>query len=803
MTTKVKESKTKLQSGITHLNQQYDSSITELGKVNEKIDQLFKKTNNLEELCLTVKDQSNDLVSLTREIREKNELYECVKQANNLQKELKKLEKLLNKNAFIQASKVCKSATSNFNQFSDLLNKYENEENQESKENINLYIWLKEDLEKKNERLVNELTKMSSKLWEINENEKQKSIQFFSILQVNETPIHFSNLYQSLIDCNIINKKIQELCNKLYNNFLLPFIDDTTTKIVIKEFENSKQWSVNLLNEEKQQKEEKEEYNKEQKEEKQKKEEKENQKESETEEKKKTTIEDNQFFEKESKLLAILSNISQLFKFLFTYFSQEKIEEKKEINKEAKKENEKEKEQKEEKEINKETKNKNENEKEKSNNNNLKTIIKLIGKELVNKLINLVAEKYLKPLLVNKEFLFHKGSQEIYLKIQKKTKKFEILLNELGFIPTKEETLTTLLSQIIPNHINLIKGKIIFEARELMLTTDHSMVQIESRKEENENENEKKINNQNETQFQSQLQNPFEFESCQISINVQKIVEIIRNALNDSINSEFEEVSIALFQATRDIIYLFKTVYLSHHFQQFLTIPHFCSIFYNDCQYISYNLLLLCAPLRTYFPKTNLMAIATLVDLIPELKRIGNQTYMDMLMSQANNQRGFLNISNGDLREIQQSFRRIKHGVGQIAKMCEKVLQKTMFQKTLIFLHNFFGEEIINQIIQRGDIYDEEATVIQESIKLHLQFINSSMNNVDDEQSRLQLSCFERLEIVGQLFVVKLDTIRKMLQEKKLNIFTQKEIVSLIEVLFSKDTKRTEFIEEVKKTIKE
>ncbi|KAJ6250942.1 centromere/kinetochore protein zw10 [Anaeramoeba flamelloides] len=797
MTTKVKESKTKLQSGITNLNQQYDSSITELGKVNEKIDQLFKKTNNLEALCLTVKDQSNDLVALTREIREKNELYECVKQANNLQKELKKLEKLLNKNAFIQASKVCKSATNNFNQFSDLLNKYENEENKESKENINLYIWLKEDLEKKNERLVNELTKISSKLWEINENEKQKSIQFFSILQVNETPIHFSNLYQSLIDCNIINKKIQELCNKLYNTFLLPSIDDTKAKIIIKEFENSKQWTINLLKEEKQQKEEKP-----QKEEKQQKEEKENQKESETEEKKKTTIEDNQFFEKEFKLLTILSNITQLFKFLFTYFSQEKIEEEQEINKEAKKENEKEKEQKEEKEINKESKN--EKEKEKSNNNNLKTIIKLIGEELVNKLINLVAEKYFKPLLENKEFLFHKGSQEIYLKIQKKTKKFEILLNELGYNSTKEETLTTLLSQIIPNHINLIKGKIIFEARKLMLTTDHSMVQIESKKEENENENEneKKINNQNETQFQSRLQNPFEFESCQISKNVQKLVEIIRNTLNDSINSEFEEISVALFQSTRDIIYLFKTVYLSHHFQQFLTIPHFCSIFYNDCQYISYNLLLLCAPLRTYFPKPILMSIATLVDLIPELKRIGNQTYMDMLMSQANNQRGFLNISNGDLREIQQSFRRIKHGVGQIAKMCEKVLQKTMFQKTLIFLHNFFGEEIINQIIQRGDIYNEEATVIQESIKLHLQFINSSMNNVDDEQSRLQLSCFERLEIVGQLCVVKLDTIRKMLQEKKLNIFTQKEIVSLIQVLFSKDTKRTEFIEEVKRIIK-
>ncbi|ESO94116.1 hypothetical protein LOTGIDRAFT_176728, partial [Lottia gigantea] len=108
-------------------------------------------------------------------------------------------------------------------------------------------------------------------------------------------------------------------------------------------------------------------------------------------------------------------------------------------------------------------------------------------------------------------------------------------------------------------------------------------------------------------------------------------------------SSSSPECAVQMFYAVRNIFELFCSVFPTYHRQSLNALPQFSALHHNNCMFISHHLMTLGHQFSLKLPPT---INSTFVDLIPKIRGIGTQSFMDQMNSQRDLLLEFLQAAN-------------------------------------------------------------------------------------------------------------------------------------------------------------
>eukprot|EP00117_Sycon_ciliatum_P000966 scpid31948/ scgid6827/ Centromere/kinetochore protein zw10 homolog len=207
---------------------------------------------------------------------------------------------------------------------------------------------------------------------------------------------------------------------------------------------------------------------------------------------------------------------------------------------------------------------------------------------------------------------------------------------------------------------------------------------------------------------------------CRVSTFVQDLVQLARDTLQEATRSSVES-AIQLFFSVRNVFELYPLVTPTFHRRAVSDIPLLAAVQHNNSFYLAHQLLTLGHQFRSQLPaKSWLSEAAAFVDLVPSIRRVGEECLVSQLLKQQNDllaslegAHQFTNATDKKrCADIRRALRQVMHQLGQLSSVWRDVLPKTVFLRSIALLIDAVINSVVSSVVALQDISATEAIAV-------------------------------------------------------------------------------------------
>lgn len=301
----------------------------------------------------------------------------------------------------------------------------------------------------------------------------------------------------------------------------------------------------------------------------------------------------------------------------------------------------------------------------------------------------------------------------------------------------------------------------------------------------------------------------FRLPTCHISSSIQMLMSMAYDTLHEATESS-TQCAVQLFFAVRNMFELFFNVFPTYHRQSLETLPQFTALHYNNCMYIAHNLMILGHQFNKKLPQN---INATFVDMVPTIRRLGTESFLQQLSKQkaqlseylaiAN---GFLNVSEKDaFLTTERALKQVLHHLHHLKNVWQNVLPFSNYRKAIGSLLNGVIVEITDSIVTLEDISTDDAKQLSGLLNTLAAQAPELLKTDCDGNATIEIQChvakwqrFRELDMVLNASMIDIGERWATGKGPLAVVFSPNELKQLIRALFQNTDRRAALISKIK-----
>lgn len=400
-----------------------------------------------------------------------------------------------------------------------------------------------------------------------------------------------------------------------------------------------------------------------------------------------------------------------------------------------------------------------------------------------------------------------------FQKIVKCTSEFEFSLKEMMFLSAsdgKDYRLSSFSENVEVHFAFRKKTEVLGKARNLLLQCDFSVPQDYTSKGPLLKNDGMAINSSNQV-----VDLIFSSERCVVSKAASQLMELVHQTLQDVCLSS-ARVAWEFYHAVRDAILLYEAVIPVKLERQLDGINQVAILMYNDCLFLSQEILGLAFEYRTDFPDS-IKEHAVFADMAPRFHLMAEEILQRQIQIVIFNLREVIDGADGFQNTHQmQQFESAKFSIDQAVFILEKVhiiweplLRPSTYKRSMCMVLESVFSRITKDILLLDDLAAEETLQLQRLIHMMLDNLSSLLkslisafdSNAKSEEDTSRpiddlIPSLRKIRKLGELLDMPLKSITSAWESGELMScgFTILELKDFIRAIFADSTLRKECI---------
>ncbi|XP_013396329.1 centromere/kinetochore protein zw10 homolog [Lingula anatina] len=306
------------------------------------------------------------------------------------------------------------------------------------------------------------------------------------------------------------------------------------------------------------------------------------------------------------------------------------------------------------------------------------------------------------------------------------TEGFHKMLVKCAFITTNNSKLLDYVKNINVLFANKKCQEILERARKLMTSDIHNAIHVPSEDESTPKPEHQGITTPQQGQINSEdgmaahnllSANTFQLPPCQISVSVKQLMGMAYETLQEACTSS-PQCCIQLFYCVHSMFELYCSVVPTYHKDSLATLPQLTALHHNNCMYIAHHLITLGHQFRDRLADPLNQGLATFVDFVPKLRRLGTECFLAQMKTQRlqlleylKGARGFVGVSEDkNFTDGERALKQVLHQLMLLRRVWLDVLPVSTFNKAMGTLLNSVVTELISCVTLLEDISADDAT---------------------------------------------------------------------------------------------
>jgi len=387
------------------------------------------------------------------------------------------------------------------------------------------------------------------------------------------------------------------------------------------------------------------------------------------------------------------------------------------------------------------------------------SLMNMLGKLMSKQFLALLVEKCLALAIPT-----NSSQLELFNKTIVMVEVFEKKLKELKFIDENESSLNDYVKNYNIHFANKKCQDILVKAKRLMCSSLHDTIEIESEFPFGKHPilgNGKAVTDSKEAKTAANIltasvdgakdvclsASTFHLPVCRISSCIQQVCCLLYEALHEATSSTQQCATQLVFSA-HNVLELFCSVVPTFHRDALRNLPQLAALHHNNCFYLAHHMLTLGHQFRARLPPPFDSGLATFVDLVPKIRRLGTECFLQQLSQQKSQMQEYLSSANGfhnvsDENTFLTAEKAVKQSLAQLqhlSNVWNDILPQTIFHKSIGTLLNTLVMDIITSILSLEDISSTDTHGLVSLISIvQDKAVDLFPQNEESEQGSLML----------------------------------------------------------------
>ncbi|KAI8824780.1 Centromere/kinetochore Zw10-domain-containing protein [Fimicolochytrium jonesii] len=206
----------------------------------------------------------------------------------------------------------------------------------------------------------------------------------------------------------------------------------------------------------------------------------------------------------------------------------------------------------------------------------------------------------------------------------------------------------------------------------------------------------------------------FKFPTCHVSVQAQTIVELAIQTLEEVTDAP-DAAKLNAFYCARDIFDAYRAILPVHHADSLENDPGRTMLFHNDCEYISFHLLILGYRYHKNLPYP-LTEMGTFVDLVPSFRKMGEGYFRnqmrkqrDILLAKVADAQGFHNLGDDERCEtVEEAIKATLYHLQTLSKAWKPIMASRLYFQSIGLLLNVLLHGLLKELAKLS--YPQSST---------------------------------------------------------------------------------------------
>ena len=316
----------------------------------------------------------------------------------------------------------------------------------------------------------------------------------------------------------------------------------------------------------------------------------------------------------------------------------------------------------------------------------------------------------------------------------------------------------------------------------------------------------------------------FVLPKCHVSNSIFKLTDLVEETLKEAIRPGIDSFYAGRLVCTaRNIFEMYQDVLPITHRDTLANFPQSSALAYNNCMYLAHQCLTI-GPSVLYngqkLPPPLNTRTFTFADLVPRLRRIGVEIFLQQMRRQRDQLRTMLRDSSAGLGQLsgdhllppaaEKCIRQVLYQLNHLRKVWTAVLPNNIYKRAIGTILNSVVEELVERVIILEDIAADSAVQICALFSLVRDKAHEVFMMSDDEHERKDTSKMDLIRYVKKWnqfkeLILLLNASLKEIEDRwaggkgPLAVeFTVEEVKKLVRALFQNTDRRAATLSRIK-----